>query len=208
MSLVDAGLVAMCVYGLSGIPGLLLGGWGADALSKRRRDGRLLLGALAILASVPPIVLALGRPAGDVLGFALLMGLGCGVMYVYYSSVYATLQDVIEPSLRGTAMALYFLAMYVLGASLGPWGTGMVSDHFTRAAAEAAGVTAFTAATLEPFRAEGLRQAMYVIPALGALLTLVLFAGSRTVGRDAEALEQWMKEAGAAGQRLAPAASR
>ena len=217
MSLVDAGLVAMAVYGLSGIPGLLLGGVGADALSKRRRDGRLLLGTLAILASVPPIVLALGRPAGDVLGFALLMGLGCGVMYVYYSTVYATLQDVIEPSLRGTAMALYFLAMYVLGASLGPLGTGLASDFFTRSAAEAAGVTTFTAAALEPFRAEGLRRAMYAIPVLGALLTLVLFAGSRTVARDAEALERWMKDAdsapdsptpGSAGDRLAAAPSR
>jgi predicted MFS family arabinose efflux permease len=207
MTLVDAGLVAMCVYGLSGIPGLLLGGWGADALSRRRRDGRLLLGTAAILASVPPIVLALGRPAGDVFGFALLMGLGCGVMYVYYSTVYATLQDVIEPSLRGTAMALYFLAMYVLGASLGPWGTGMASDFFTRSAAEAAGVATFTAATLEPFRAEGLRRAMYAIPALGTLLTLVMFAASRTVTRDAEALQQWMEQAGGA-PRLAPAASR
>ena len=36
-------------------------------------------------------------------------------MYTYYSTVYSTVQDVIEPSLRGTAMALYFCAMYALG---------------------------------------------------------------------------------------------
>ena len=52
-------------------------------------------------------------------------------MYVYYSTVYSTIQDVVEPSLRGTAMALYFCAMYLLGASLGPVGTGLVSDYFT-----------------------------------------------------------------------------
>jgi MFS family permease len=192
--LAQAGLVAMAVYGLSGIGGLLLGGVAGDAIARRRRDGRLLLAALAILVSVPPLVLALRRPAGDVLGFGLLMGLGCGVMYVYYSTVYATLHDVIEPSLRGTAMALYFLAMYVLGASLGPLGTGLASDFFTRHAAAAAGVAATTAAALEPFRAEGLRQAMFVIPALGAVLALVLWAGSRTVTRDAEALHRWMQE--------------
>jgi predicted MFS family arabinose efflux permease len=201
--LVDAGLVAMAVYGLSGIPGLLLGGVAGDAVARRRRDGRLLLATLAILASLPPLVLALGRPSGDVLGFGVLMGLGCAVMYVYYSTVYATLQDVIEPSLRGTAMALYFLAMYVLGASLGPLGTGLASDYFTARAAEAAGVAGTTAA-LEPFRAEGLRRAMHIIPALGGLLTLVLFAGSRTVARDAEALQRWMKQAEAA---PAPAAA-
>ena len=83
--------------------------------------------------------LGLMRPAGDVLGFALLMGTGCGVMYAYYATVYSTIHDVVEPSLRGTAMALYFFAMYVLGASLGPVGTGLASDYFTFQAASAAG---------------------------------------------------------------------
>jgi MFS family permease len=195
VALVDAGLIAMAVYGLAGAPGLLLGGVAGDAIMRRRKDGRLLVGALAILVSIPVITLALGRPAGNVLEFAVLMGLGCAVMYVYYSTVYATLQDVIEPSLRGTAMALYFFAMYVLGASLGPLGTGLASDYFTRRAATAAGVVELTAATLEPFRGEGLRQAMYLIPVLGALLTVVLYAGSRTVARDADALQRFMKEA-------------
>jgi MFS family permease len=197
VQLVDAGLIAMAVYGLAGAPGLLLGGVLGDAIVRRRKDGRLLVGALAILASLPLTALALGRPAGDVFGFAVLMGLGCAAMYVYYSTVYATLQDVIEPSLRGTAMALYFFAMYVLGASLGPLGTGLVSDHFTRQAAAAAGVTEMTARTLEPFRGVGLQQAMYLIPALGVLLALVLFAGSRTVTKDAEALQRFMKETAA-----------
>jgi predicted MFS family arabinose efflux permease len=201
LKLVDAGFVAMIVYGLCGAPGLLLGGFAGDALNRRRRDGRLLVGGIAILLSLPALVAALARPAGDVFGFATAMGLACALMYVYYATVYATLQDVIEPSLRGTAMALYFLAMYVLGASLGPLGTGLASDVFTHRAAEAAGVTVFTAASLEPFRAEGLRLAMYLVPALGTLLTLVMLAGSRTVGRDAEALQAWMKQASPAAGR-------
>ena len=49
-------------------------------------------------------------------------------MFVYYSTVYSTIQDVIEPSLRGTAMALYFFAMYVFGASFGPVLTGFLSE--------------------------------------------------------------------------------
>ncbi len=192
--ILSANFVSMIVYGLSGAPGLLLGGVLADRVARRRTNGRLLVGALAILCSVPPLFLALGRGAGDTAGFMLLMGTGCALMYVYYSTVYSTIQDVTEPGLRGTAMALYFFAMYVLGASLGPYGTGLVSDFFTARAAEAAGVTAATQAALEPFRAEGLRMAMYIIPALGALLTLVLFAASRTVTKDAERLQRWMRE--------------
>ncbi|HEX8286210.1 MAG TPA: MFS transporter [Pyrinomonadaceae bacterium] len=192
--ILSANFISMAVYGLAGAPGLLLGGVVADRVARRRPNGRLLVGALAILCSVPPLFLALGRAAGDTAGFMLLMGAGCALMYVYYSTVYSTIQDVTEPGLRGTAMALYFFAMYVLGASLGPYGTGLVSDFFTARAAEAAGVTAATHAALEPFRAEGLRTAMYVIPALGALLTLVLFAASRTVTKDAERLQRWMRE--------------
>jgi hypothetical protein len=35
---------------------------------------------------------------------------------------------------------------------------------------------------------------MYVIPALGALLTLVLFPASRTVTKDTECLQRWVRE--------------
>jgi MFS family permease len=111
-------------------------------------------------------------------------------MYVYYASVYAALQDVVAPSLRGTAMALYFFALYVFGASLGPLATGMASDTFTRKAALAAGVTATTPAALEPFRGTGLHSAMYLLPILSLILALVLYAGSRTVGKDMERMRR------------------
>ncbi len=191
VTLAQAGLISMLVYGLSGIVGLVGGGIAADALYRRRKDGRLLIATISIAICAPFMYLSLTRPAGDVMGFALLMGTGVGVMYAYYATVYSTIQDVVEPALRGTAMALYFCVMYLAGASLGPLGTGMVSDYFTAQAATAAGVTVHTTAALEPFRAAGLHSAMYIIPALAVLLALVLFAASRTVTRDVEALRTW-----------------
>ena len=154
----------------------------------------MIVGAIAILISVPLAFLALERPGGDLWGFGVLMGLAYALMSVYYATVYSTIHDVIEPSLRGTAMALYFFAMYVLGASFGPYGTGVASDYFTENAARASGIFETTSKALEPFRAEGLHSAMYVIPILGALLTLVLLAGSRTVTKDMEKLQKWMRE--------------
>jgi MFS family permease len=189
----NAGLLSTAIYGLSGVVGLLLGGVLADAAYKRRSDGRLLVGAVAIAITAPFLFMALGRPAGDVVGFAVLMGIGCGVMYAYYSTVYSTIQDIIEPSLRGTAMALYFCAMYVFGASAGPVGTGLASDYFTTRAATAAGMLEHTPKALEPFRAAGLHSAMYLIPALFALLAIVLFAASRTVKADVQRLQAWMR---------------
>ena len=77
-------------------------------------------------------------------------------------------------------MAIYFLAMYLCGASFGPVLTGRLSDYMARRAAEAAGSPVMT----EVFRASGLQQAMLVIPVLSVFLALVLYAGSRTIIRD------------------------
>jgi MFS family permease len=101
-------------------------------------------------------------------------------MYVYYATVYAAIQDVIAPRLRGTAVAIYFCAMYVLGASLGPVGMGMLSDHFAHEAMHHAGAAAMT----EAFKAVGLHSAMYAIPVLAVLASLVLFAASRSIEGD------------------------
>jgi len=186
------GLSAMAIYGLSGVPGLLIGGFLGDRVRRGRVNGRLIVASIALGISVPCMVLALMQPAGNLWAFGLLMGLGCGVMYVYYSTVYSTIQDVVEPALRGTAMALYFFAMYVGGASLGSVGCGFLSDQLTRRAALAAGVTDLTPANLAPFAAEGLHSAMFILPVFGVLLTIVLWAASRTVGKDVARLQDWL----------------
>ena len=83
-------------------------------------------------------------------------------------------------------MAIYFMAMYLCGASFGPLLTGMASDRMARQAMEAAGATAMT----EAFKAVGLQQAMVIIPVLLVALALVLLAASRTILGDMEKRER------------------
>jgi MFS family permease len=128
------------------------------------------------------------------MGYVVPMALGVAAMYVYYSTTYSTIQDLVEPSLRGTAMATYFCAMYLLGASGGPYLLGMLSDHYTIAAASAAGVTATAPAALEPFRGAGLHTAMYIVPILNVALTVCMYVASLTVPRDIAKMQAWMQE--------------
>jgi predicted MFS family arabinose efflux permease len=180
MGLKAASNVSAISLGAVGAIGLLAGGWFADKISARRRDGRLLLSACSMAIAAPSIYFALSQPKGAIGAFMLLMAIGTMTMFVYYATVYAAIQDVIEPRLRGTAVAIYFCAMYVLGASLGPLGMGMLSDHFAHQAMHDAGALAMT----EAFKASGLHSALYAIPVLAVLASLVLFAASRCVEAD------------------------
>ncbi len=189
----QAGFVGMLVS-LSGIFGLLVGGVVADAQGRRQPEGRLRFGAIAVALAAPLMWFGLQQGPGQVRGFAILVGLGCACMYVYYSVVFAAIHDVIEPALRGTAVALSLFAMYLLGGALGPVATGLASDHFARAAALASGVATLAPADLDRFRAEGLRLAMFLVPALGLAVAGVLAAASRTVGADMRRLHTWMRD--------------
>jgi predicted MFS family arabinose efflux permease len=204
LGLREANMVSSVVLGAVGVIGLIVGGWAADRWAVRRADGRLLLGAIAMLASVPCVSLALTRPPGALSSFMTLMAIGTAFAFVYYSTVYAAIQDVVEPRLRASAIALYFFAMYVLGASLGTLVTGALSDSFARRAMSAAGASVMA----ESFRAIGLHHAMYVIPVLALICAAVLFAASRTIGADMQNNRAARVTTGSAAGYPAPGQSR
>jgi len=179
LNLRDANTITAFVLGAVGVVGLLGGGLAADWITHRRKDGRMLLAALSLAISTPCVYLALGQPKGAIVPFMVLMGVGWMLIYVYYVTVYSAIQDVVDPGSRATAMALYFFAMYVLGGSFGTTILGMLSDHYAHKAMFDAGGT-----QIEAFRAAGLHSAFYVVPLVSLLLAIVLFAGSRTVGKD------------------------
>jgi MFS family permease len=77
-------------------------------------------------------------------------------------------------------MSVYFMAMYLCGASFGPLLTGGLSDWMARRAMHAAGASGMS----ETFRAIGLQQAMVIMPVLSVALAIVLYFASRTMTRD------------------------
>jgi MFS family permease len=168
--------VSGAVYGVAGGIGILLGGWMADRAARAQVQGRLQLAGAVLGASAPLAWLALAQGRGEVVPFAIFLTLVCICFYCYYPSVYATIQDVIEPRTRGMAMAVYFFVFYLFTAA-GLFGFGRLSDGLA-ARALAAGLSAAEAS------ASGLHGALYSIPVLAALLALVLWAGSRHVASD------------------------
>jgi MFS family permease len=179
LNVAQAGSVSGLVYGCGAL-GLFAAGWLGDRAFRRGVAGRLHVAWIGLAAAVPCLLFGLAAPPGEVWLFVAGLLPGCLLLYAYYGTVYATIQDVVEPASRGTAMAIYFCAMYLLGAVLGPVATGRMSDYFARQAAAADGAESVS----EWHKAVGLHDAMYLIPILNAALVVVLFAASRTVKRD------------------------
>ena len=164
MSVAQAGIWTGVGSGVSGI----LGAAAAGLLGDRVKN-RLWLAAGASLAAAGPVYAAIRMPAGSAAAAVWLAMTGYGLLQMYYGLVYAAIQDVAGPEMRGRAMATYFVVTYLGGASWGPLVTGRLSDflaHRSLLPAEAA-------------RAVGLHDAMYVIPALAVVLAAVLWQAGR-----------------------------
>lgn len=179
-SLARAGTLTAVALGAMGIPAMLVGGWGADLSFKIRPDGRLLLASMALLLASPCWLLAFRRQPGQVFSFTCLIAVSYMLCHFYWSCVYAAIQDIIVPRQRGTAMAIYFFVMYLIGGSFGPALIGRLSDVYSRRAARDAGLSAVTEAT----RAAGLHHTMYVLPILSFLVAVVLFLAFRAASQD------------------------
>ena len=182
----QAGLWAGIGYAAAGIAGgAIAGAWG-DRVIHKRKDGRLLSASATALTAAPLALIGIRQPAGAAAEAVVLIMLAYGFLNTYYGLVYAAIHDIVAPAVRGTAMSIYFLAMYLCGASFGPLITGRLSDYLAHRAAHAAG----RPVAGETYRAIGLHQAMYAIPVLSAALALALYAGSRTIAADMARLHE------------------
>jgi len=182
LSVANSGKAAGTLYLLGGVLGGVLSGRVGDYVVHRRQDGRMLCAAVMALITVPLACIGILQPRGSLLLATVFLGLMYVSLSSYYGFVYSAIQDFVAPNQRASTMAIYFMAMYICGASFGPLLTGKLSDLLAHRAAAAAGSSVVT----EVFRAVGLQRAMLVIPVLSVALAFVLYMGSRTIVADAE----------------------
>lgn len=190
LPLEQAAMATGVIAGLTGLLGLTAGGWLADRIHQRSATGRLLFAALSMLVAALATGYALLAGRIEVGVFVAVFSLGWLFAYNFYPCVYTAIQDVVEPRLRATAMALFFAGLYLLGGGLGPIAVGLLSDHFAQAAMLAAGASEMS----EAFKAVGLHDAMYLIPVALFLTLLALVQASRCFVADARRMRSGMAE--------------
>jgi len=180
LSLANSGIATGIVYLAGGVSGGAAAGYLGDSIVHRRKDGRLLCAALLALVAIPFACVGILQPAGSLYLAMAFLAVTYASLTTYYGLVYSAIQDIVAPNQRASAMAIYFMAMYMCGASFGPLFTGKLSDVLAHRAAALAGSPSVT----ETFRAIGLQQAMLIIPVLCTALAFVLYMGSRTIIAD------------------------
>lgn len=181
LELTAAAVTTGFIVGATGLVGLTAGGWATDVIYKRSESGRLVFGALSLVVAALATAAGLASGRGSLVVFASLFGLGWLMQYSYYTSVYPAIQDVVEPRLRATAVALYFAGMYLLGGAFGPVVVGGLSDALARSAMTASGSHEMT----DAFRAVGLHDAMFLIPVTLLVTAVFVFLASRSFAEDA-----------------------
>ncbi|MGX6602954.1 spinster family MFS transporter [Micromonosporaceae bacterium Da 78-11] len=175
-SLATGAVLTGVTIGLTGLVGLLVGGRIADRAGRSSPAGRVRVGAIAVLLAVPVTLVAFLFGADRIGAFVLVFSLGWLLQYLYFTSAYPAIADVVGPHLRGTAVSVYLAASYLLGGALGPVFAGALSDHFS------AGTTGMTA---DEASAHGLHLSLMIVIPAGLLVAAIgLFGAARHVNRD------------------------
>jgi MFS transporter, Spinster family, sphingosine-1-phosphate transporter len=170
MGKLTAGITLGVVTLLAGFAGSFGGGWIADRVAARRRDGYFLVCAASSLLGIVPALLALvlHRP----LLFVPAMFFTVFFLFINNAPFHAILVGSVPPAIRATAMALNIVAIHMGGDLISRFGVGVLSDSLARGQA---GLLAGIASVLgiDPTR-DHLTAALLVVPA-GLLISALFF---------------------------------
>jgi len=182
LSLTEAALSVGVIVGVTGLIALPLGGLIADKLHGRFRRGRLMFGAGCMAMSAILTVVALSQPAHQVELFIGLFAAGWFFQYVYFTTAYPAIHDVVPPQLRATAIAVFFAMFYILGAAFGPLIVGVLSDQVAGDAMRTAGASEMT----EAFRAIGLHASLSIVPVMLLITSALIVLAALRFSHDSQ----------------------
>jgi MFS family permease len=126
----DEAMMSMIVAIITLSAGYLLGGTVGDFFFRRTPRGRVLTAMVGVLAGTLFLALTLSVPAANQTLFLLPMALMGLTMSVAAPNVVATVQDVTEPEVRGTAQAMMSFADN-FGSAVAPWLAGVIAVSYS-----------------------------------------------------------------------------
>jgi MFS transporter, Spinster family, sphingosine-1-phosphate transporter len=175
MGKLSAGIALGVITLLAGFAGSFGGGWIADRVAAKRRDGYFLVCAVSSLLGIVPAVLALALH--QPLFFLPATFFTVFFLFINNAPFHAILVGSVPPAIRATAMALNIVAIHLGGDLISRSGVGVLSDSV---AAGRLPLLAQLASVMgiDPTR-EHLTAALLVVPIALLLSAFFFFWGGR-----------------------------
>jgi MFS family permease len=184
----QAGLRVGLISSVPAALSIMAGGFLSDWAGRRGAHWYALIPALGTTLCAPLYVAAFRANTVDIATLFLAVSALCG--YAYIPAVAAIVQNMMEPRMRASAVAITGLVYTLVGQGLGPLLVGALSDHFTRTSFAGdfnyvchadAGVVAVACGQAA---ATGLQSALVLWALLYLWSGVHLAWGARTLGRD------------------------
>jgi len=207
----QAGLTLGAVTLAAALVGMTVGGWLSDRLARTRPGALFVVPGLAMIGSIPFVLLALFARSAPVIYAAIFMAEA--LMFVNTGPCNAIIANVVQPNMRAAAYAISVLAVHFLGDIWSPTLIGKAADLFGDPETMDSSIgRALKAVGAVPTLVDGQRPEnlvaglICVTPAL-LLSGIVLLAGARHLPREMELMRAKLKAApagsvGAAGPPL------
>jgi MFS family permease len=201
----EATKILSLVTFFAAIVGTVGGGWLSDRLAKTRPQAMFVVSGVAMLASIPFVLIALFSTSAPPI-FAAIFAAEA-LMFVNTGPCNAIIANVVQPNLRAAAFAISVFAIHFLGDIWSPWLIGKAADLFGDHETMASGIGRFLHAIgAVPTQVAGqppeniVAGMLIVVPAL-LLSGIVFLAGARHLPREMALMQAKLK----ATPRTAPA---
>ena len=188
---------------LAAVVGMMSGGWVADKLAKKYPGALFLVPGFSMLASIPFVLLALMSKNEPVIFFSIFAAET--LMFVNTGPCMAIIANVVQPNLRGAALAISYAAVHFLGDIWSPLLIGKAADLFGDAQTMNTSIgRALRAIGAVPTQVAGqppknlVAGLLILVPAL-LLSGIVFLAGARHLPREMALMRAKLKASPAAG---------
>lgn len=126
----EAGALYGTISGASIAIGLVIGGFSSDWLAGRDRRWSAWIATIGL--TLAPLIYFVGFRIESRASATIVLTAAAAVLLLFYSPTLGMIQNLLEPKMRATGVALFTTLYTAIGAGLGPPFVGWMSDWFTQ----------------------------------------------------------------------------
>jgi MFS family permease len=191
----ESGALFGSISGASITIGLIIGALSSDWLAQKDKRWSAWIATVGLFFA--PIVYFFAFRMESLAGATVALTAAAAVLLLFYGPTLGMIQNLLEPKMRATGMALFSVFYTLVGSGVGPPIVGFLSDRFAQKAFGEQSFVASCPGGIAPkgsvqtlvdacadASAVGIQQAMTVIVCSAFIASLSYFMASRTLKHD------------------------